>query len=98
MRVHWTYAADLQEILFIQLQMVNVFNTQCPCIYILLVVHRRLLRLSVMTTSVSLVVQDIMTTLHSIPITCGMVSSVHGAIKGGCSCRALGLKYLYGLP
>ena len=45
-------------------------------VLVLPVVHRQFLHFLVVTTSVSLVVQDIMTMAHSTSIVCGMVSSV----------------------
>ena len=51
-------------------------------VLVLPVVHRQFLHLLVVTTFVSLVVLDILTTLQSIPIVCGMVSSVEQSREG----------------
>ena len=52
-------------------------------VLVLLVVHRQFLLLLVMTTSVSLLVQDILITVGStMPIVCEMVSSVEQSKEG----------------
>ena len=51
-------------------------------VLVLPVVHKQFLHLLVVTTFVSLVVLDILTTLQSIPIVCGMVSSVEQSREG----------------
>ena len=63
-----------RKILFLQMVNMNVL--------VILVVHSYLLHLFIMTTSVSLVVQDILTYANSTPIVCGMVSSVEQSREG----------------
>ena len=59
------------------------------------VVHKQFLNLLVMTTSVSLVVQGIMTYAHStMLIICAWDGGQCGTIEGGC-CRAAGLPWFH---
>ena len=59
------------------------FNGQYECPIVLPVVHKQFLHLLVMTTSVSLLVQDILITVGStMLIVCGMVSSVEQSKEG----------------